>query len=262
MENRKLISAQMLGYEFRNVTGNPYVHIFGVGMPVMMAVLICRVAAAEIPDASALEAAVTSIFLGIGALIPMATVLMGYGVAHARDVEREVPLRMELFGIRRSVSLCNNALAELIFMLIAFVIYFAAGFLVIGVEAPRAAGAVLYVLCILALSVIFFCLAYAISSLLKKFGLTYCVTMILYFAFMILSGMMGITYDNMPGGVQVLARMLPTTYLNRDFYTVWRGESYDFMPMVQAYLFLAAVSGLLLFAAIKHTARRRHNVQR
>ena len=33
---RKTVSLQMLGFEFRKVIGNPYVHIFGVGMPVLM----------------------------------------------------------------------------------------------------------------------------------------------------------------------------------------------------------------------------------
>ena len=30
----KLISPQMILFEFRNTIGNPYVHIFGVGMPI------------------------------------------------------------------------------------------------------------------------------------------------------------------------------------------------------------------------------------
>lgn len=261
-KRKKLISAQMLLFEFRSVIGNPYVHIFGVGMPIMMAVLICRVATSEIPEPSILPGIVTSIFLGIGALIPMATVLMGYGISRARELEREVPLRMELFGIKRSVSLCNNALAEFIFMLIAFCIYFVVGFLVIGVEAPQAQGAVLYILCMLALSAIFFVMAYAIASMLKKFGPTYCVMMVLYFALMILGGMMGIQYDNMPEYMQMAAKLLPITYINRDFYTVWSGGSYNFVPMLQSYLLMAAVSGILLFIAVKKTERMRHNVER
>ena len=127
-KKRSLISGQMLLYEFRNVIGNPYVHIFGVGMPIMMMVLICRVVGTEITDAAILADTVTAVFLGIGTMIPMATVLIGYGVNRARELEKEIPLRMELFGIRTIVTLCNNALAELIYMLISFVLYFAARF--------------------------------------------------------------------------------------------------------------------------------------
>ena len=39
---RKTVSFQMLGFEFRKVIGNPYVHIFGVGMPVLMMIIITR----------------------------------------------------------------------------------------------------------------------------------------------------------------------------------------------------------------------------
>ena len=260
-KKKSLISAQMLFYEFRNVIGNPYVHIFGVGMPIMMVVLICRVVETEISDAVILSDAVTAIFLGIGTMIPMATVLIGYGVNHARELEKEIPLRMELFGIKTSVTLCNNALAELIYMLFSFCIYFAVGFGIVGVEMPKVSGLIIYMGCILALSVIMFCFAYAISTLLKKFGSTYCVTMFLYFGFMIFGGMMGITYDNMPEGMRAIAQMLPITYINRDFHTVWKGKSYNFVPMLQAYLLFAASAGILLFISLKRTARKKHTVE-
>ena len=113
-------------------------------------------------------------------------------------------------------------------------------------------------ICILALSVILFCLAHAISSLLRKFSLTYCVTMLVYFAMMILGGMMGISFDNMPGPVQAAAKLLPVTYINRDFYTVWNGESYNFMPMLQSYLLMAAIAGILMFFTLKRTERKLH----
>ena len=53
MKQRKTITLSMILYELRNVTGNPFVHIFGVGMPVMMVILITRISIMEIPDASA-----------------------------------------------------------------------------------------------------------------------------------------------------------------------------------------------------------------
>ena len=105
---------------------------------------------------------------------------------------------------------------------------------------------------------ILFCFAHAISSLLRKFALTYCVTMLLYFVFMILGGMMGITYDNMPDGVQALADFLPVTYINRDFCMVWSGESYNFGPMLQSYLLMGALAGILMFFTVKRTARKLH----
>lgn len=255
---RKLISFQMLLFEFRKTIGNPYVHIFGVGMPVLMAIIITRAVTGEIVDPEALAAVKTTIFLGIGAMIPMATIFMGYGVSHAQELEKGIPQRMELFGIRVSETLCNRILSEVVFMLIAFLIYFGVGYAFVGVEPPKVWGALLYVICILVFSVILFCMAHAIASLLKKFSLTYCVTMLLYFAQMILGGMMGISYDNMPSVLQAVARMLPVTYINRDFYTVWRGEHYNFVPMLQAYLMMGAMAGILLFLSVRKEMRKLH----
>lgn len=256
-KKRKLVSLQMLLYEFRNTIGNPYVHIFGVGMPVLMLIIITRAVTAEITDAAILSVTVTSVFLGTGALIPLATVLMGYGISHAQEIEKGIPQRMELFGIRTAVSLCNRALSEMIFMLSAFCIYFIVGFWVVEVETPKVSGVLLYLACILALSIILLGIAHALATLLKKFALTYCVTMLLYFAMMILGGMMGITYDNMPSGIQVIAKLLPVTYINRDFYTVWSGRNYNFAPMLQSYLWMAAAAGILLFISMRRGAGSR-----
>ncbi len=257
-KKKKLISRQMVLFEFRKTIGNPYVHIFGVGMPVMMMIIITKAVGAEISDGEILRAMVTQVFLGIGALIPLATVLMGYGVSNSQELEKGIPQRMELFGISQGESVLSRILSELIFMSLAFVIYFAVGGIFVGLEAPAVSGVFAYALCILALSLILFALAHAISSLLRKFSLTYCVTMLLYFAMMALGGMMGISYDRMPSGVQIAAKMLPLTYINRDFYTVWKGEAYRFAPMLQSYLLLAAVAGLLLFAAMRRGVRKLH----
>ena len=79
---RKTVSFQMLGFEFRKVIGNPYVHIFGVGMPVLMMIIITRAVMSQVAGRAMLEEANTSVFLGIGSLIPMATIFMEIGRAH------------------------------------------------------------------------------------------------------------------------------------------------------------------------------------
>ena len=94
-----------------------------------------------------------------------------------------------------------------------------------------------------------------VACICRSFGRTYCVSMMLYFAFMIFSGMMGVEYADLPKWAQAVARMLPVTYINRDFYQVWLGEAYNFMPMIQSYLFLGAVSGILLFLVWKRSPR-------
>ncbi|MCX4318558.1 MAG: hypothetical protein OSJ44_02230, partial [Lachnospiraceae bacterium] len=113
----KLITKSMILYELRNVTGNPFVHIFGVGMPVLMSILITHMVTMEMSDAAMAKTVSTSVFLGIGALIPLATILMGYSVMQAQDLEKGIPERLKLFGIKNSVTICTRAVSELIFML-------------------------------------------------------------------------------------------------------------------------------------------------
>lgn len=257
-KRRKLMSLRMIQFELRNTIGNPYVHIFGIGLPMLLVYVISRVLVSEIPDASLVSMAITSLFLGIGAIIPLATVLIGYSASRAQELEKGIPQRMELFGIKSKESVCNKAVSEIVFVIFAFMIYFVFGYVCMDIKAPTVSGALLYAVCILILSVIMFCMAHAIATIFKKFGITYCITMLLYFAMLLFSGMMGVTYENMSEGMQKIARLLPTTYINNDFYTVWAGESYNFMPMVQAYLFLAATAGILLFVSLKRTARKLH----
>lgn len=256
MKTRKTITLSMILYELRNVTGNPFVHIFGIGMPILMVMLITRVVVSEISDAALIKMTSTSIFLGMGTLIPMATILMGYSVMQAQETEKGIPERMQLFGIKNRVTICNRIISELIFMAVAYVIYFVVGIFFIGLETPVFSGVVLYILCILVFSVLCFMLGHAIASLAKKFGITYCVVMLLYFAFMIFGGGMGISYENMSGAMQAVAKLLPVTYFNKDFYLIWTGKSYNFGPMLQSYLFFGAASGIILFIALKKGVRK------
>lgn len=248
-KNKKTITKYMVLYELRNITGNPFVHIFGIGMPIMMALIITRIAISERADDSIMRMVSTSVFLGIGAMIPMATVLMGYAIRQAQDFEKGIPERMQLFGIKSHVTLCNRAVSELIFLAAAFALYFLAGIFFMDLETPAVSGIVLYIVCMLFFSIMCFMLGHAIAALIRRFGLTYCVVMLVYFACMILGGMMGISYENMPGAMQAAAKLLPVTYFNRDFFTIWTGEAYNFVPMLQSYLFFGAVSGILLFIA-------------
>ncbi len=254
-KKRKMITMQMIIFELRNVTGNPYVHIFGVGLPVVLAELITMVAVSEVNDPSLAGMIATSVYLGMGTLIPMATILMGYAVCYAQELDKGIPERMQLFGIRGSSMLCSRAISEAIFITVSFGIFFAVGYGVSDLEQPAASGVVSYFLSILVLSVILLALAHGVACICRSFGRTYCVSMMLYFAFMIFSGMMGVEYADLPKWAQAVARMLPVTYINRDFYQVWLGEEYNYMPMIQSYLFLGAVSGILLFLVWKRSPR-------
>lgn len=248
----KIITPQMVKFEMLYVIGNPYVHIFGVGLPVVLALLITRVATSEMAGAENMMPMVsTSVYLGMGTLIPMAVLLMGYAVSYAQELSKGIPERMRLFGMKDSMVFCNCVVAEMLFLMAAFFIFFLSGCVFSQIERPVVAGLVSYVLCMIGFSIICLALAHGIACLCRNFGRTYCVSMMLYFAFMILGGMMGIRYDDLPKWAQMAAKLLPVTYMNRDFYQIWIGEEYNYMPMLQSFLFFGAVSGIVLFLALR-----------
>lgn len=252
--NRKF-SFSLLLFEIRNITGNPYVHVFGIGMPILLVLIFAKITASEIPNAEIAAVAVTTIFLGIGSIIPLAMILIGYAATYAQELEKGIPQRLELFGIPAGMTVVSRIIVELIFQCFAFAIYFAVGVFGLHIKAPTAPGFMIYIACIVALAMISFALAHAIAMIFKRFGIVYCITMILYFGIMIASGLMGLSYESMPPAVQAVSRLLPTTYIVKDFGDIWLGKAYDFMPMLQAYLFAGAVAGLLLFFALRRRAR-------
>lgn len=256
--NKNKVSIGMIKYELRNVAGNPFVHIFGIGFPILLSIIMTKAVASEISDNSYLSEVITSIFLGIGAIIPLATILMGYSSTCSQDIEKEIPLRMQLFGFSEKYTIINRLLAEFIYMTLAFLIYFIIGGYVIEIVMPVASGLIIYVVCIYVFAAVLFILAHAIANLVKKFGLTYMIAMIIYFGMMILSGMMGITVDKLPKSLQIVSNLLPSTYFNKDFYTVWIGKDYNFVPMIQSYIFFFAISGIMIFVMIYNSKRNLH----
>lgn len=253
---RKTVSLSMITYELRNVTGNPFVHIFGIGLPIFFLFIITRIVVSNLQDTSLIKTASTSVFLGISTIIPMAMILMGYSVIQSQDLEKGIPERLQLFGIKQHITICNRIISELIFLSAAIILYFIVGIIFMDLQTPVISGIIIYIFCILVFSTICFILGHAIATLLRKFSLTYCIVMLLYFVFMIFGGMMGITYENMSTPMQAVAKLLPVTYFNKDFYTIWTGNSYNFVPMLQSYLFLGAISGVLLFIALKKDRRK------
>lgn len=254
--NKNRISASMILYNIRGILGNPFIYVFGLGLPIFLSLAMPRAISQGITNRSIIVQIDTTVFLGVGVVIPMATMLIGYAATHSQEMEKEIPLRMRLFGFREKYILLNRMIAETIFLTVEILIYFVCGYIFLELKSTSVYGIFIYLLSLYLLASILFVLAHAIAGLLKKFGPTYAVTMTLYFVMMIFGGLMGIEYDAMPKGMQAVARLLPVTYVRRDFYNVWSLEPYNYVPMIQSYLFLAAVSGILLFCSLFKSKRR------
>lgn len=246
--NIKQYNTKLIKYEMLNILGNPFADFFGVVFPIMMLFIITKAMKPEIPASGYAEAS-TTIFISMSLIIPMALLLLGYAATYSQELEKEIPLRMMLFGYPERVTMLAKIIAQAIVTTAALLVYGIAGVIGLELTVPTIGAVIGLILCQYLLGVIFFGLAHGVSSLFHKFGPTYAVMMTVYFGMMMLCGMMGIKAENLPGFLQVVSRLLPMSHIGEDYIDVWMGRSYNFVPMLQAFLFLGAVSGIVLVAA-------------
>lgn len=255
-ENRnttKKLNKNIIMYELRNISGNPFVFIFGVIVPIFMSIVVSKAAVAEV-EKEALRSAVTAISLSMCVLIPMAAVLIGHACTYSQEVEKGIPLRMSLFGFENRTIFIAKMIAELIFVTGSIVIYAVCEILILDIQKPKFLSALCFIICIYLISIIFFTLATSIVNFFKKFGPSFSIVMTLYFLIMMSCGMMGIKQEDLPVVLRVISKMLPMSYMANDFIDFWQGqngESYNFVPLIQSFLFLGALSGILLILSTR-----------
>ena len=109
-------------YEIRNLSGNLFVHFFGVIFPIVMSMIISSQATKEVPESMKQEV-VTAIVITMSLIIPMAIMLMGYAANYSNEIEKNVPLRMRLFGYNEKSIILAKLIAQLIFLTVAMAVY-------------------------------------------------------------------------------------------------------------------------------------------
>ena len=92
----KRCNRSLIMYEVRNIAGNIFVLLFGIGLPILLSLFISSVASKDVP-AFMKQRGVTSVAITMSLIIPMAIMLIGYAANYAQEVERNVPTRMYLF---------------------------------------------------------------------------------------------------------------------------------------------------------------------
>ncbi len=250
----KLVRANLVKYEFRNLVGNVFSIIFGVFFPILMSIFLGTIIGGQVPE-EAREAVVTNIFISNSLMIPLATVFIGYSATFSQELENNIPLRFRLFGFREESLVASKIVAYLIFLTISLCIYTIAGFLTLKIQVPSFTSAIILIGSLYLLSIIFFAIAHGISLLIKKFGPTYAITMTLYFSIMILSGMFGVQAKDFPEPLMKFAYLLPTTYIASEFVDFWQKGSYNFMPYIQSLVLFTAIAFIILFIAISKNSR-------
>ena len=245
---KKKFSVQMVWYEIRNLNGNLMSHFFGIVFPNLMSLLISKAACAQIP-ADMRQQAVTSIMLSMSLIMPMSTMLLGYGALYSQ--EKGVPLRMHLFGFRERSLLLAKIAAHFVLLTVEIIIFAVFHAAVMDVQKPAVSSVVCLLVSLYAVALLFLVLSHAIANIFRKFSFTFGIEMALYFIMMVLTGMMGVKTEQLPAFLQKMAKTLPMTYISSDFVDFWQGGSYNFMPFVQAFIFMGAVTGIVLLLSLK-----------
>lgn len=251
---KKRLSRRLVSFEIRNVLGNPFVYMFGVFFPIFMLFLMTKALREDVPASMAAQVN-TSMFITMGLIIPMAVVLLGYSANYAEELEKEIPLRMQLFGYSQRTAILAKVIAQFAVMIAGLVIYTTVAYATLDMQIPRFSSALCLIICMILLGAIFFALAHGVSTLFKKFGPTYAIMMVFYFGIMILCGMMGIKVESLPEPAQTAAALLPMSYISSDFIDFWQKGSYNFAPLIQAYLFFGAAAGILLLIVLRRERR-------
>lgn len=246
---------QLIKYEVKNSLGNIFAIIFGIVFPIFMTILFYSIYTTSVPK-EAIEVFTTQLFVTNMLMAPLALLFIGFSAMFSQEIEKDVTTRMVLFGFSEDKQMRAKFIAQFIVLLVALTLYCAVVIPVLKINAPTAFALIILALAILVLSFFFFVLAYAIAITARKFSITYGITMSFYFAVMVLSGMMGVQYDQLPKFVQPIANFLPTTHIARDIPKMWQVSTYNLMPMIQSFLAFGAVSGIIYILAIQSKKRR------
>lgn len=256
----KLFKSSLVKYEFRNIVGNIFTGVFGVIFPIFMSIFLGVIIGGKVPE-EARTAVITNIFISNSMMIPLATVFIGYSATFSQELEKNIPLRFRLFGYKERTLVASKIIAYLIFMTIALTIYATVSFIALDIQVPSLSSALVLVGSLYLLAIIFFILSHGISLIIKKFGPTYAITMILYFGIMILSGMFGVQAKDFPAPLMKVAYLFPTTYIAGDFVDFWQKGSYNFMPYIQSLVLFLAVALIILIIAITKDSRLSHSAK-
>lgn len=249
--------SSLLKYEFVSAMKNFFTPIFGILYPVVMASFLVRVVPANVPQEQQ-QLVLTSIIITMSIIAPLSIMLVSFPSSFAQEVENKILFRLNLYGIQnKSVILTKLFVHYLILtislLLYGFVMYFTTDMLI-----PHWSSLLILILCIYALATILFVFSFSIATVMKKFGTTYAITMILFFSIMMLSGMMGVTPDKLPSAAKAVSFTLPTAYISTDFIKFWETgfATYNFAPLIQSFIFIAAIAIIVYLSSLALNKRK------
>lgn len=236
----------LLKYEAINTMSNFFTPFFGIVYPMLMGTLLVGTITRTVPESQ--QATVgTGIAIVMALVIPMSIMLVSFSALFSQETEQGVMTRMELFNFRERDMLAAKISVHYLIITCSAILYSTVMVLVNNVLIPKLSSFLIFILCFYLLATLLFVFAYSVGALLKKFGTTYAITMTVFFALMGMSGMMGVQPDQLPVWGQKIAYSLPMAHINTDFSKYWVTgfTGYNFMPLIQSFIFMGALVALI-----------------
>jgi ABC-2 type transporter len=252
MKNKTL--KQLLPYEFKNIVlGNFFIIFFGVIFPIFLFSII-TIDLGSIPQ-NYREIVKTTMFLTVSSIIPLSVMFIGHSAIYGNELEKDIPLRLELFGFNKLQLLFSKYIIYFIFITLSLILYSITG-VIIGIKIPTLSIILVSIVVFYILSVLLLLLSNSIALIFKKFGITYGITMILYFFMMFTSGMMGVRTEKLPGVLKIIGQCFPTYHISDSYYKFWLGSTYNFMPLIVSFLIFTSIALILFITGIYVNKKR------
>ena len=192
--------------ELKSMMKNVLFLIFGLFLPLFLLIIIGKNGLADVPK-EILPDVQTGLFLGFCIVIPFSAMHIGYAALYAESLEKDIPLRLELFGNSPKKLFFVKLVSNLIYVTIDLVIYTIVAASVLDIKRPSAIGLIGSLIMFYILAVLFMLLAHGIAYATRKFGTTYAFTMSFYFFAMVTSGLMGVGKDSLPKALNTIGRL-------------------------------------------------------
>jgi len=241
----------LLKYEFLNTISGFFTPFFGILFPAVMGFILTTVIPMDVPKEAAKEVT-TSIILLISSIIPLSIMLVSFSATYAQEVEQKITFRLQLFQVSTKKLLLLKIIVNYTIMTFSLILY-AVSMVLYNKEnfiMPNGWSLIIFIGALYVIATIYFVLSFSIANIFKKFGLTYGVTMFLFFGTMLLSGTMGVQVSQMPEVMAAIAKWIPTSHFG-DFPNYWANgfSGYNFAPFIQSLIFWAALAGITFFAS-------------
>ncbi len=234
---------------------SPLNMIFSLFFPVLMLQIMYNAILGDIPEI-AVETFGVTLFISYLLIIPMALILMGFSTDTADQRTRGILERLNLFGFSYRKIIFHKVAANICMLLFCIIVYIGIGSAVIPIPTPNVSTLIITILALSLLTLLLFLMGSTIALTVPNNGTAISVAMIIYFALMIFSGLMGVSPTKMPEAIQVISKTLPTYYISQKLPAYWVSGGFNSGKLFLYLLIYISIFSALLFLITKKRTQK------